>query len=37
MTKNRAERACEHGQITEIWLPDGCGDETIPITVKVGC
>ncbi len=36
MTKNRAEWACEHGQITKIRLSHGCGGETIPMTVKIG-
>ncbi len=30
------EWACEHVQITKIWLSDGCGGETTPITVKIG-
>ena len=25
MTKNRAKWACEHGQITKIWLSDRYG------------
>jgi len=32
MTKNRAKWACEHGQITKIWLSDGGGSETIQMT-----
>ena len=36
MMKNRAEWACENGQITEIQLSDGCGGENIPMTVKMG-
>ncbi len=32
MTKNRAKWACEHGQITKIWLSDGCKGETIQMT-----
>ena len=30
--KNRAEWASEHGQITKVWVSDGCGDDTIPGT-----
>ncbi len=36
VTKNRAEWACEYGQITKIRLSDGRGGETNPMTVKVG-
>ena len=35
MLKNWAKWACEHGKITKIWLSDGCGDGTIPMTVKL--
>ncbi len=31
------EWACEPIQITKIWLSDGRGSETIPMTVKIGC
>ena len=33
---NWTEWACEHGQITKIWLSDGCKGETMPMTVKIG-
>ena len=36
VTNNWAKWACEHGQITKIWLSDGCWGETIPMTVKTG-
>ncbi len=36
MMKNRAEWASEHGQITKVWVSDGCGGETIPMTVRIG-
>ncbi len=32
-----AEWACEHAKIAKIWLSDGRGSETIPMTVKIGC
>ncbi len=28
--------ACEHGQIANVWVSDGCGGETIPMTVRIG-
>ena len=33
MMKNWAKRASEYGQITKIGLSEGCGGETIPMTV----
>ena len=35
MMKNRAEWASEHGEITKVWVSDGCGGEPIPMTVRI--
>jgi hypothetical protein len=36
MTKSWAKCACGHGQIAKVWVSDGCGGETIPMTVRIG-
>ena len=35
MTTNLAKWASKYAQITKIWLSDGCGGETIPMTVRI--